>query len=125
MQTERPPAARRGIVLSLCDLTGNMVRPWAEAGFECWCVDLQHRDTPPASDADQKWRGIQRIGADLRYWIPPPCRYAMIFAFPPCTHLAVSGARWFASKGLRSLIEGLEVVERCRNICETAGAPWM
>ena len=33
----------RGTVLSLCDLTGNMARPWAEAEFECICVDFQHR----------------------------------------------------------------------------------
>jgi hypothetical protein len=30
----------KGSVLSLCDRTGNMVRPWAEAGFECFCADL-------------------------------------------------------------------------------------
>ena len=30
------------IVISLCDLTGHMVLPWAEAGYECWCVDVQH-----------------------------------------------------------------------------------
>ena len=32
----------RPAVISLCDKTGNMVRPWAEAGFECICVDIQH-----------------------------------------------------------------------------------
>mgnify|MGYP003149997532 CR=1 FL=1 len=30
------------VVLSLFDLTGNMVRPWAEAGYECYCYDIQH-----------------------------------------------------------------------------------
>jgi hypothetical protein len=28
-------------VLSLCDRTGNMVRPWLEAGHEAVTVDLQ------------------------------------------------------------------------------------
>ena len=29
-------------VISLCDLTGNMVAPWAEAGYTTICVDIQH-----------------------------------------------------------------------------------
>jgi hypothetical protein len=30
------------VVISLFDLTTNMVKPWAEAGYLCYCVDLQH-----------------------------------------------------------------------------------
>lgn len=26
------------------------------------------------------------------------CKWDMIIAFPPCTHLAISGARWFPQK---------------------------
>jgi hypothetical protein len=29
-------------VVSLYDFTGEAVRPWAEAGYECWCYDIQH-----------------------------------------------------------------------------------
>jgi hypothetical protein len=29
-------------VISLYDFTGEAVRPWAEAGYECWCYDIQH-----------------------------------------------------------------------------------
>ncbi len=29
-------------ILSLCDYTGNMVKPWAEAGHDCFVVDIQH-----------------------------------------------------------------------------------
>ena len=32
----------KGSVLSLFDKTTNMVQPWADAGFECFCVDAQH-----------------------------------------------------------------------------------
>jgi len=49
----------------------------------------------------------------------------VVFAFPPCTNLAVSGARWFRDKGLAGLIDGLRVVEATRRICEWSGAPWM
>lgn len=31
-------------VISLFDYTGNMLRPWADAGFDCWAVDVQHSD---------------------------------------------------------------------------------
>jgi hypothetical protein len=34
--------ARRRVVLSLCDATTNMVQPWADAGFLCFCVDVRH-----------------------------------------------------------------------------------
>ncbi len=108
----------RGTVLSLCDRTGNMVRPWAEAGFECLCVDIQHEGT-----AERE--GITFIGAELRDWLPPPRRYAIVFAAPPCTHLAVSGARWFQGKGMGGLAEAVELVEACRRICAWSEAPWM
>lgn len=112
-------------VVSLCDLTGVMVRPWAEAGFDCLCLDTQH-----SIRADR----VERVGggsityrwADVRTMTPADFPAPMIvFAFPPCTHLAVSGARDFARKGLRLLIDALEVVEACRILCEHARAPWM
>ena len=108
----------RGAVLSLCDYTGTMVRPWAEAGFECLCVDLQH-------DGIRQDGNITCIGADLLTWLPPPRRYAIVFAFPPCTHVAVSGARWFRQKGLGGLSEAVDMLEACRRLCSWAEAPWM
>lgn len=112
----------RRIVLSLFDRTGNMVRPWADAGYECWCVDIQHKE----DRTEHVGHGfIRYMPADLRWWIPPISEYRVVFAFPPCTHLAVSGARWFAGKGLPALIDGLELVERARRICESIPAPWM
>lgn len=103
------------MILSLCDRTGNMVRPWIEAGIPAVTVDLQ-----PASWAHPLRTHIQ---ADVRGLKPMPA--LMVFAFPPCTHMAVSGARWFRQKGLRAIIEALEVVEACREICEGSGSPWM
>ncbi|WP_400768723.1 hypothetical protein [Methylosinus sporium] len=111
--------ANKGAVLSLCDRTGNMVRPWADAGFECFCTDLAH----PAGE--EMHDGITWIGADVRHWLPPPRRYAIVFAAPPCTNLAVSGARWFKEKGMGGLTEAIEIVEACRRVCEWSGAPWM
>ncbi len=95
------------LVLSLFDFTGNMVLPWKEAGFDTLCID------------------IQRDGTDLLRWLPPRREYQIVFAFPPCTNLAVSGARWFKDKGLSGLGSAIELVERARDICEWSGAPWM
>lgn len=107
------------MILSLCDRTGNMVKPWAENGHNCMIVDIQHEP------GEHTKGNITRVGVDIRYWIPPKIDYEICFAFPPCTNLSVSGARWFKSKGLRGLIDGLEIVEACRKICEWVGSPWM
>jgi len=113
------------VVVSLCDLTGVMVRPWAEAGHDCLCLDTQHSiradrvERVGAGSITYRWADVRSVTpADL----PNP---HIVFAFPPCTHLAVSGARDFARKGLRLLIDALEVVEACRMLCEFSGAPWM
>lgn len=103
-------------VLALCNRTRNMVRPWLEAGHEAVTVDMQ-----PA-DVDEP--GRTHIVADVREFRPEG-RFDMVFAFPPCTHLAVSGARWFRDKGLPKLIEALQIVNACREICEDLGAPYM
>ncbi len=109
-----------GIVLSLFDYSGKMVEPWAQAGYECWCVDIQHES------GYRKIRNVVHVGADLLKWIlPMPKEYRIVFAFPPCTHLACSGARWWKGKGLRALAESIELVARSAELCEESGAPWM
>lgn len=108
-----------GIVLSLCDYTGNMVQPWLDAGYECWIVDIRHEP------GEHRVGRLVRVGADVRDWLPPRREYVIAFAFPPCTHLAVSGARWFRRKGLRALSESIDLFGACVHICEWTGAPWM
>lgn len=107
------------VVVSLFDLTGNMVLPWAEAGFLCYCVDIQH---PPG---EQRRGNIIRVGADVREWLPPFAPIKILFAFPPCTHVAVSGARWFQDKGLRGLIDSLELFDSTVRLAEWTKAPYM
>lgn len=112
----------KGTVVSLCDLTGNMVEPWAAAGYDCLCIDTQH-----SIRADRVEGRVTYRWADARSMTPDelPERVAIVFAFPPCTDIAVSGARDFAKKGLRRFIDALEVVEACRQLCAFSGAPWM
>ena len=32
----------KGIVISLYDFTGEALKPWAEAGYDCYAYDIQH-----------------------------------------------------------------------------------
>jgi len=108
-------------VISLCDRTGNMVKPWAEAGYECICVDIQHsiRRTKVKGNITYQW-------GDVRSWWPfPDWDIAMVFAAPLCTDLSVSGAQDWPKKGLTRLIDALTMVECCRRIGEFSRAPWM
>lgn len=105
-----------GVVLSLCDRTGNMVKPWHEAGYRCICVDLCPLDVQD---------GIERVEADVLRYLPPRCDYAAAFAFPVCTDLATSGARWLKGKGLAALSRAIALVARCAELCEWTGAPYL
>jgi hypothetical protein len=96
-----------------------MVQPWLEAGYTAVIVDQQHE------------RGVRkdgplfRIGCDVRTYDPLDIRPVVVFAFPPCTHLANSGNRHKRDKGLEALYEALGLVIACKRICEASDAPWM
>lgn len=104
-------------VISLCDKTGNMLLPWAQAGYRCIAVDIQHKGTRIEN-------GIEYVEADVLNYLPPRTNYRAAFAFPPCTHFAVSGARWFKDKGLSALRDSIALVEACRRILEWTEAPY-
>lgn len=109
----------QGIVISLFDHTGHMVAPWADAGFHCYCVDLQH------APGTTQIGNITFVGADVREWLPPYAPVKILFAFPPCTDVAASGARWFKDKGLGSLIGALQLFEASVRLAEWTGAPYL
>lgn len=111
-------------VISLFDKTGNAVRPWAEAGYQCFCYDIQHKDLRDEGNITfVPWDAldfpeIQQFEVDVS-------SVAFVFAFPPCTHLAVSGARWFKGKGLRALADSIQMFATAAEICEASGAPYL
>lgn len=106
--------------LFLFDYTGNAAKPWRDAGFRCVCVDIQH--DPGRTEKD----GIVYVGCDIRKFRPSIREdYAIVMAFPPCTHLAVSGARWFKGKGLFALSESIELFGHAAEICELLGVPYL
>lgn len=96
-----------------------MVAPWAAAGFRCYTVDLRH---PPGETRDGN---VVRIGADVQEWLPPYAPVTALFAFPPCTDVAVSGARWFKDKGLGALVRSLELFDAAVRLAGWTGAPYL
>lgn len=111
----------RGTVISLCDKTGNIVAPWADAGFDCWCFDIGHPIRVPrhVGNIHYVWGDVRTLRRPVRGPI------AIVFAFPPCTDVAISGARDFETKGGMILRDALEIFEACRQVCEWSDAPYM
>jgi len=114
------------IVISLFDYTGNIVKPWLDAGYECWIVDIQH---PVAYGSD----GVTREGNLVKHhydltqpYLPMVDKNSLAFvaAFPPCDHLAVSGSRWMKGKGLRRLQQSIAMFATAAEFCEWSEAPY-
>lgn len=109
------------IAVSLFDYTGIMLKPWLEAGYECHLYDIQH---PRGSE--QRADGMWCHGVDLSK--PPNLPYeqvSFLSGFPPCTHLSVSGARWFKGKGLRALQESIGYFATCVEVAEILECPYV
>ncbi len=103
-------------VLVACEFSGTVRDAFTRAGHYAVSCDLLPSETPGPHH-----QGDVRDILDMGYG----SRWDLLIAHPPCTHLAVSGARWFKDKGLCGLIDGLELVERCRAILDWLGCPWM
>jgi len=114
------------IVVSLCDLTGNFVQPWVDNGYRAFLVDPQHGETR-TEGAVTKFAGtiedaLPTLGELLR-----TDHIAFVAGFPPCTDMAVSGARWFAAKRQADPMfqaKAVAVAEQCRTFGRLSGAPW-
>ena len=94
------------VVVSLFDYTGEAVKPWAEDGYRCLCFDLQHPPGPPrivkypngGSIEFHHWDSdIPSAKSVVRFAVGRR-KPAIVFGFPPCDDLAVSGAKHWAKK---------------------------
>ena len=80
-------------VLIACEFSGIVRDAFRAKGHEAWSCDLL------PCEGDPRWhiQGDVLTALALR----TTCWFAgwdLMIAHPPCTHLAVSGARWFAGK---------------------------
>ena len=85
--------------------------PWCHAhdayAWECPCLGPTEEE---AEYADTCEHGARHLGGDL-FTVEEIASYDLVIAHPPCTHLAVSGARWFKEKA-REQAEALAFVRR-------------
>lgn len=121
----------------LCDKSGIMARPWAEAGVTCFCIDIQHSQARTRKNGffkcEQTGTGkIYYIFGDARSWKPSQFQkdffntYKIIFVacFPVCTNLSGSGAQFWENKGLAMLTDGLLLFNSCEQVADWSGAPY-
>lgn len=73
-------------ILVACESSGIVRDAFRAQGADAISCDLEPSERP----------GPHIVGDALELLVPG--RWDMVFAFPPCTHLAVSGARHFAEK---------------------------
>lgn len=72
-------------VLIACEFSGIVREAFKAKGHDAWSCDLLPTDIPG-----------QHIQGDILSVID--WEWDLMIAHPPCTHLAVSGARWFKNK---------------------------
>jgi site-specific DNA-cytosine methylase len=86
-------------VLIACEFSGTVRRAFRERGHNAWSCDIL-----PAEDGSpyHMQSMIQAVALANQPW-------DLMIAHPPCTHLAVSGARWFKEKQ-KEQAEALEFV---------------
>lgn len=76
---------KRKRILVACEYSGAVRDAFAAIGWDAWSCDLLPSERPG-----------QHHQGDVRNLLSD--EWDIMVCHPPCTHLAVSGARWFASK---------------------------
>lgn len=84
-------------VLVACEYSGTVRDAFIKAGHDAWSCDILPTDKPGP-----------HLECDVLDVLGPG--WDMMIAHPPCTHLAVSGARWFKDKQQEQK-EALEFVQ--------------
>ena len=79
-------------ILIACEESQEVCNAFREKGHEAYSCDIL-----PPSGGRQEWH----LQGNVMAFLPLPglsMGWDMVIAFPPCTHLAVSGARYFKGK---------------------------
>lgn len=114
-------------IICLCDYTGIFGKDWAEAGYKVILVDPQHEP------------GLKRDGSYIRYggtideasaYLYSLCKSGLVklvFGFPPCTDVAVSGAAHWENKYKADRYfqaKAAILAQQCKSIGQAAEVPW-
>ena len=76
-------------VLVACEFSGIVRDAFRARGHDAWSCDLLESE----NDADRHYKN-DALAIVNAAWL----KWDLMIAHPPCTHLAVSGARWFKDK---------------------------
>ena len=101
-----------GRVLVACEYSGRVRDAFIRAGHDAWSCDLLPSEVPgPHFEGD-----VTDVlgGGIVSSSHANPYKWDLLIAHPPCTHLAVSGARWFHEKREQQ-VEALAFVRRLLN----------
>lgn len=90
-------------VLVACEFSGTVRDAFAARGHDAWSCDLLESETEGQHLKCDCIQAINKLGP-----------WDLMIAHPPCTHLAVSGARWFKEKQ-KEQIEALDFVRLLLN----------
>ena len=77
-------------VLVACEFSGTVRDSFTAAGHDAWSCDLLPTRSPG--------QHYQCPVEDILPEHPDENEWDLMLAFPPCTHLAIAGARWFKDK---------------------------
>jgi hypothetical protein len=93
-------------VLIACEFSGTVREAFAAKGHDAWSCDLLPSDIPGQHYQCDVLGMIAGAYNNIGLFKP----WDLMIAHPPCTHLAVSGARWFKDK-LQEQAEALQFVQ--------------
>lgn len=97
MSSHKPIVPLR--ILVACEYSGRVREAFRKLGHDAWSCDLL-----PSDD-----NSPYHVQGDVRKHLNDD--WDIMIAHPPCTHLAVSGARWFKGKQVEQA-EALEFVKK-------------
>ncbi len=93
-------------VLIACEFSGTVRRAFRDRGHDAWSLDLL-----PAEDDSPHHFMTDALRFIRKDTLAP---WDLMICHPPCTHLAVSGARWFKDK----LVEQAAALEFVRTLLD-------
>lgn len=80
-------------VLVACEESQEVCKAFRDKGHEAYSCDIL-----ACSGGHPEWHIQDDVRNVLRHDISSEAEWDLVIAFPPCTDLAVSGARWFKEK---------------------------
>lgn len=92
-------------VIVACEYSATVRDAFRARGHDAWSCDLL------PTEGDPQWH----YEGDVFEFLANTAPFDLMIAHPPCTHLAVSGARWFKDKQVEQA-EALEFVRRLLDV---------